>query len=372
MDMNDRGLRNVVVNIDPKKNISYKTGFDITAASELMAIFCLSKNIDELKSKINNIIVAYSKKNKPIYVKDLKITNALLRILNTAFYPNVVQSLEGNLALVHGGPFANIAHGCNSIIATNTALNIGNYTVTEAGFASELGAEKFIDIVTNELGKFPNAIVLVTSLRSLKLHGGCTDLAKEDVKSLEKGFDNLERHINNIKNFNVPFIVAINQFHTDSPKEIKTIQTFLTDQNIPYSLCTNFVNGSKGTTDLAKKVVELCEHKSVGKRIYSLSDPLEIKINKIITKCYGASKCEYSELASKKLKEFSKLKGYYVCFAKTPASLTDDPKVSVIDKPFNIHIKDIILANGAKFIIVLTGSIFRMPGLGKEPAAKKM
>ncbi len=372
VDMNDRGLRNITVNIDPNKNISYKTGFDITAASELMAIFCLSKNLTELRNKIDNIIVAYSKKNKPVYVKDLGITNAILKILNTAFYPNAVQSLEGNLALVHGGPFANIAHGCNTIITTNTALNIGDYTVTEAGFASELGAEKFMDIVTNELGKFPNAIVLVTSLRSLKMHGGATDLSKEDLSSLKKGFDNLQRHINNIKNFNVPFVVGINKFYTDSPKEIKLIQKFLTEQKIPFSLCTNFADGSKGTIDLAKKVVKLCAKKSSAKRIYELNDSLETKVKKIVTKCYGAKGVIYSDLAKTKLKEFSKLKGYYICMAKTPASLTDDANISVIDKPFNIHVKDIILANGAKFIILLTGSIFRMPGLSKCPQAKKM
>ncbi len=372
VDMNDRGLRDITVNIDPKKDISYKTGFDITAASELMAIFCLSKNIDELKEKINNILVAYTKNNKPVYVKDLGITNAILKILHTAFFPNVVQSLEGNIALIHGGPFANIAHGCNTIIATNTALNIGDYAVTEAGFASELGAEKFIDIVTNELGKFPNAVVLVTSLRSLKLHGGASDLSKEDLKSLEKGFDNLQRHIKNIKNFNIPFVVAINQFHTDTDKEIALISAFLTSQHIPFSLCTNFVNGGKGTIDLAKKVVKLCSKKSSPTRVYEMNDKLEDKINKIVTKCYGGNGVEYSPIAKKKLKEFSKLKNYYVCMAKTPASLTDDPNIDVITKPFKIHIKDIIVANGARFIIILTGNIFRMPGLSKSPEAKRM
>ena len=373
VDMNDRGLRQITVTIDPKKNITYKTGFDITAASELMSIFCLSKNIDELTNKINNIVVAYTRNGKPIYVKQLNITNAILKILYTAFHPNAVQSLEGNLALIHGGPFANIAHGCNTIVATNTALNISDYTVTEAGFASELGAEKFIDIVTNELDKFPNVIVLVTSLRSLKLHGGQTgDLSIENIKTLKNGFDNLQRHINNIKNFNIPFIVAINQFHTDTRNEIETIQKFLTEQEIPFSLCNNFSKGSKGTTDLAKKVVTLCKKHSSPKRIYELTDSLKIKVEKICKKCYGANNVIYSELAKTKLKQFSKLKDYYVCMAKVPGSLTDDPTISVIDKPFNIHIKDIVLANGAKFIIILTGSIFRMPGLPREPQAKKM
>ncbi len=373
VDMNDRGLRQITVTIDPKKNITYKTGFDITAASELMAIFCLSKNIDELTNKINNIVVAYTKDNKPVCVKQLGITNAILKILHTAFYPNAVQSLEGNLALIHGGPFANIAHGCNTIIATNTAMNIADYTVTEAGFASELGAEKFIDIVTNELDKFPNAIVLVTSLRSLKLHGGQTgDLSSENIEALKNGFDNLQRHINNIKNFNIPFVVAINQFHTDTKNEINTIQKFLTQQKIPFSLCTNFANGSKGTIDLAKKVVALCNKCSNATRIYELTNSLKTKVEKICKKCYGARKVVYSDLAQTRLKDFSKLKGYYVCMAKVPGSLTDDPTISVIDKPFDIHVKDIVLANGAKFIILLTGSIFRMPGLSKEPQAKKM
>ncbi|MDE7434174.1 MAG: formate--tetrahydrofolate ligase [Mycoplasmoidaceae bacterium] len=365
--MNDRGLRNITVNVDLKKNISYKSGYDITAASELMAIFCLAKNLDDLKERINNILVAYSKTNKPIYVKDLGIVNAILKILKYAFKPNAVQSLEGNLALIHGGPFANIAHGCNSIVATNTAMNIADYTVTEAGFASELGAEKFLDIVANEINKFPNAIVLVTSIRSLKMHGDVNN-----PNALEVGLDNLQRHINNLKNFKIPFMVAINKFATDSANEIAQISKFLEKQKIEYSLCTNFVDGSKGTTDLAKKVVKLCAKSSKPQRIYSTSDSVKDKIKKIAAKCYGAKDVVYSPLAQTKLKQLAKYKQHYICMAKTPISFTDDPKVLTVDKPFSIHVKDLVLVNGAKFIVVLTGDIFRMPGLPKTPAAKEM
>lgn len=367
IDMNDRGLRQITVNIDPKKNISYNTGFDITAASELMAIFCLAKNNDDLRNRIDNILVAYTKKDKPVYVKQLGITNAVLKILKYAFWPNAVQSLEGNLALIHGGPFANIAHGCNSIAATNTAMNIAKYTVTEAGFASELGAEKFLDIVTKEINKFPNAIVLVTSIRSLKMHG---DL--NNPKALEIGLDNLQRHINNISNFHIPFIVAINKFATDTTKEIATIKKFLEKQGIEYSLCSNFIDGSKGTVDLAKKVVKLCNKTSKPTRTYSMTDSINEKITKIVKKCYGAKGVEYSPLAAKKLKQFAKYKDHYICMAKTPISFTDDAKILTVDKPFTIHVKDLVLVNGAKFIVVLTGDIFRMPGLPRIPAAKKM
>ncbi|GHU31984.1 hypothetical protein FACS1894166_04440 [Bacilli bacterium] len=373
LDVNDRALRNVEITIDAKQNLKYQSGFDITVASELMAIFCLSNNVQELRERINNIIVAYSTQNKPIYVKDFNITGAILKILKNALYPNAVQSLEGNLALIHGGPFANIAHGCNSLFATKTAMNIADYTVTEAGFGSDLGAEKFMDIVCNNGKISPNAVVLVASVRSLKMHGGADakNLGVEDIKALTIGLDNIQQHIKNIKAFNIPLIVAINQFASDSKHELKTLERFFNKEKVPYSLTTLFANGSKGAIDLAKQVIKLAKTKNTLHPVYKIGDSLDVKINKIIKRCYGATKVEYSPLAQGKLQTYMNKKSY-VCMAKTPLTFSDDPKEIIIDKPITIHVKDLIIANGANFIIVMSGSIFRMPGLPKVPAACKM
>ncbi|GHU26279.1 hypothetical protein FACS1894152_0530 [Bacilli bacterium] len=373
LDVNDRALRNIEVTIDAKQNLKYRSGFDITVASELMAIFCLSNNVQELQERINNIIVAYSTQNQPIYVKDFNITGAIFKILKNALYPNAVQSLEGNLALIHGGPFANIAHGCNSLFATKTAMNIANYTVTEAGFGSDLGAEKFMDIVCNNGGISPNAVVLVASVRSLKMHGGADakNLGVEDIKSLTIGLENIQQHIKNIKAFNVPLIIAINQFASDTKQELKTLANFFAKEKVPYSLTTLFADGSKGAIDLAKQVIKLTNVKSTLRPVYKINEPLDVKINKIVTRCYGATKVEYSPLAQNKLKTYLNKKSY-VCMAKTPLTFSDDPKEIIINKPITIHVKDLIIANGANFIIVMAGSIFRMPGLPKVPAACKM
>jgi formate--tetrahydrofolate ligase len=353
--------------------LKYQTGFDITVASELMAIFCLSNNVKELENRINNIIVAYSINNKPVYVKDFNITGAILKILKNALYPNAVQSLEGNLALIHGGPFANIAHGCNSLFATKTAMNIADYTVTEAGFGSDLGAEKFMDIVCDNGHITPNAVVLVASIRSLKMHGGADakNLGVEDIKSLTLGLDNIKQHILNIQAFDIPLIIAINQFASDTKQELKTLSNFFAKEKVPYSLTTLFANGSKGALDLAKQVIKLSKLNSKLRPVYNMNEPLDVKINKIIKRCYGASKVEYSPLAKSKLKIYMNKKSY-VCMAKTPLTFSDDPKEIIINKPITIHVKDIIIANGANFIIVMAGSIFRMPGLPKVPAACKM
>ena len=372
LDVNDRSLRKINIVIDDKKNIKYETGFDITAASEIMAIFCLSNTINEMHERINKIIVAYSTSNKPIYVKDLKISNAIMKILADAIWPNVVQSLEGNLAIVHGGPFANIAHGCNSVIATKTAMNISDYTITEAGFGSDLGAEKFLDIVCHNSHIKPNAIVLVASVRSLKMHGGTTlkELTNVNMISLKRGLENLEQHIQNTKAFGIPCVVAINKFHTDTQQEINEIISFVESKKLECSISSVFVDGSKGAIDLAKKVIGACKSKSFLKYAYSLNDKLEKKIHNIVTRCYGASGVEYSDKAKLKLKQFSNFKSY-VCMAKTPLTLSDNPKEIIVNKPFKIHIQDLLLVNGANFIVVISGNIFRMPGLPKTPAACK-
>lgn len=373
VDVNDRSLREIEVTINAKKNIKYKSGFDITVASELMAIFCLATSIEDLKKRISNIIVAFTKEDKPVYVKDLKIVNALLKILTGAIKPNIVQTLEGNLAIVHGGPFANIAHGCNSIFATNTALNLADYVVTEAGFASDLGAEKFLDIVC-DVAKFkPNAIVIVTSTRSLKMHGGVAkdNLKVKNIDAVKLGIDNLKAHINNIKNFNIPFIVSLTQLDISLKEEIEVVTKWLKQNKYEYSLNASFEKGGIGAVDLAKKVTALCNKKNNYKTIYKTSQNLKTKIETICKKCYGATGVEYSSEALKKLKQLNNTKSY-VCMAKTPASLSDDEKMLVIDKPFKIHVKDLLIANGANFIIVITGNIFRMPGLPKIPEANNM
>ncbi|MDR0675210.1 MAG: formate--tetrahydrofolate ligase [Mycoplasmataceae bacterium] len=373
LDVNDRALRQIEVTIDPKRNFKYHTGFDITAASELMAIFCLANNLKELKDRINKIIVAYTKSKKPIYLKDLNISGAIIKILQNALWPNVVQSLEGNMCLIHGGPFANIAHGCNSLFATKTAMNIADYVVTEAGFGSDLGGEKFFDIVCNNGKLCPNAVILVTSIRSLKMHGndGVEKLQKNNINPLLKGINNLKQHIRNIQNFNVPLLIAINQFDSDTPKELETLEIFLTQNHVPYSFTTLFINGSRGAIDLAKKTIALTNQKSNFKPAYKLIDKLVDKINKIVTQCYGASGVDYSPQAKTKLKQFNNTKTW-ICIAKTPLTFSDNPKQIIIDKPFRIFIKDLILANGANFIIVMAGNVFRMPGLPKVPAASHM
>jgi formate--tetrahydrofolate ligase len=282
--------------------------------------------------------------------------------------------LEGNPVLVHGGPFANIAHGCSSIISLNTALNLADYVVTEAGFASDLGAEKFLDIVCDVAKIKPNVIVLVVSIRSLKMHGGIkkNELDVINISALKKGMDNLCRHIKNISAFNIPYIISINQFINDTKQEMDYLQNFFCKNNIPFSFNTAYENGgAKGANDLAKKVVELSKKETSLKPVYKLSDKLVDKIEKICKRCYGATDVKYSDDAFKKIKEFSKF-DYYVCMAKTPISLTDDEKILMITKPFTIHVKDLLIANGAKFIIVLTGNIYRMPGLPKIPEANKM
>lgn len=377
MDMNDRALRNITVGQKDAKGTPREDGFVITVASEMMAILCLATSESDFLARISRIIVAYTYEGQPVTVKDLKITHAIMKLMREALKPNLVQTLENNPVLVHGGPFANIAHGCNSILATRLALKLAPIVVTEAGFGSDLGAEKFLDIKCRVAGFTPDAVVMVATIRALKMHGGQAyeDLRNEDVEALKKGMPNLEAHLSSIRNFGVPFIVAINHFDSDSPKEIAFLEKWCEERGYRYSFLDGFLKGGEGATDLAYKVQALLkEETSHYKPIYELDWPLKKKIETIAKTVYGAGEVVYSEKAEKQLTEYEKL-GFgnaYICMAKTPASLTDDAKVLGAPKGFTITIREANLSAGANFVIPLTGSILTMPGLPKVPAAVKM
>ena len=376
VDLNDRQLRKVECGLSGEKRVvPRQDGFDITVASEIMAILCLSKDIEDLKERIGNIIVGYNKNDEPIRAKQLKAEGSLAVLLKDAINPNLVQTIENTPALIHGGPFANIAHGCNSIIATKLALKLGEYVVTEAGFGADLGAEKFLDIKCRTAGLKPDAVVCVATMKALKYHGGVPkdDIKKENMEALEKGVHNLLRHVDNIKNkFGLNVIVAINRFLEDTDKEIEFLQSKLQEKGINMSLVEAWGKGGKGAADLATKVVELCEKKTELNYTYALEDSIKEKIEKIATKIYGAEGVEYTEESLKTIEQIEKL-GYSnlpVCIAKTQYSFSDDPKNLECKDPFKIHVKDVILKTGAGFIVVITGSIMTMPGLPKVPAAE--
>lgn len=376
VDLNDRQLRKVECGLSGEKRVvPRQDGFDITVASEIMAILCLSKDIEDLKARIGNIIVGYNKNDEPIRAKQLKAEGSLAVLLKDAINPNLVQTIENTPALIHGGPFANIAHGCNSIIATKLALKLGEYVVTEAGFGADLGAEKFLDIKCRTAGLKPDAVVCVATMKALKYHGGVPkdDIKKENMEALEKGVHNLLRHVDNIKNkFGLNVIVAINRFLEDTDKEIEFLQSKLQEKGINMSLVEAWGKGGKGAADLATKVVELCDNKTELNYTYALEDSIKEKIEKIATKIYGAEGVEYTEESLKTIEQIEKL-GYSnlpVCIAKTQYSFSDDPKNLECKDPFKIHVKDVILKTGAGFIVVITGSIMTMPGLPKVPAAE--
>ena len=378
VDLNDRQLRKVETGLSGEKNIvPREDGFDISVASEIMAILCLSKDIEDLKRRIGNIIVGYNKNGKPITAKDLHAEGSLTVLLKEAIKPNLVQTLEHTPAIIHGGPFANIAHGCNSIIATKTAMKLGDYVVTEAGFGSDLGAEKFLDIKCRKADIKPDVAVCVATIRALKYHGG---QAKEEVKSenleaLKKGVSNLNRHIDNLKNkFGLNVIVAINKFATDTDKEIDLLKTELEKQGINMSLVESHQKGSEGATDLANKVVELSEKDENFKYIYKDEGSIKEKIEKIAKNIYGASEVEYSQKAIQGIEKIEKLgySNYPVCIAKTQYSFSDDPKNLECKEEFKLHVNDILLKAGAEFIVAITGKIMTMPGLPKVPAAEKI
>ncbi|MBS5854563.1 MAG: formate--tetrahydrofolate ligase [Clostridium sp.] len=373
LDLNDRALRKVQISLSGERNmLPREDGFDITVASEIMAILCLAKDMKDLKRRLGNIIIGYNKQNNPITCKDLKAEGSLAVILKDAINPNLVQTLENNPVLIHGGPFANIAHGCNSVIATNMALKMGDYVITEAGFGADLGAEKFLDIKCRLLNKKPNAVVIVATLRALKYHGGVSkeECTKENVEALKVGIQNLLRHIENVKKYGVTPIVAINKFSNDTEKEIETLKQTL-EGIVEVSLLENWEKGGEGATDLANKLIKICETENDFEYIYDINDTIEEKIAKVSQKIYGATGVEYSDLAKEQLKELNNLK-IPICVAKTQYSFSDDPKDLLGDKPFNLHVTELKMKAGAEFVVVLTGKIMTMPGLPKKPAAENI
>ena len=376
VDLNDRSLRKIQINLEKlKANIPRNDSFDITVASEVMAIFCLSNSIDDLEKKIGNITVAYTKEKKPIYAKDLKAHGPMTVLLKEAIRPNAVQTLENNLAIIHGGPFANIAHGCNSILATKTAMKLSEYVVTEAGFGADLGAEKFLDIKCRKAGIQPSCVVLVATIRALKMHGGVEkeSLKNENLDALKKGLPNLDRHIENIKKFGLDLIVAVNHFITDTDKEVQIIKEHCLKLGIKVSLCTHWADGGEGTKDLANNVVELCKNSNESnfKYLYSDKIPLLQKIEKIAKEIYRADSIEVEEEINEKIRliEQAGFGRFPVCIAKTQYSFSTDPKLKGAPTGHKLQIREVRLSSGAEFIVVVCGSIMTMPGLPRVPAA---
>lgn len=377
MDMNDRALRSITVGQDDPKGQPRHDQFVITVASEMMAILCLAKDEQDFHDRIERIIVAYTKEGKPVTVKDLQISHAIMKLMKEALKPNLVQTLENNPALIHGGPFANIAHGCNSIIATKLALKLAPIVVTEAGFGADLGAEKFLDIKCRVAGIKPSLVVMVATIRALKMHGGepFENLAQENVEALAKGMINLETHLENIKKYGLPVVVAINHFAQDSEKEIAFIEHWCEEKGYEYAFLDGFTKGGEGSIDLAKKVqTMLRKEKSNYHPLYDLKAPIKSKIETICKEIYRAGNVVYTDKALAQIEQYEKL-GFsdaYICMAKTPQSLTDDPLVLGAPRGFTITIREVNLSAGANFIVPLTGKIMTMPGLPKIPAAVKM
>ena len=375
LDMNDRVLRNVIVGLGGKLNgVPREDGFMITVASEVMAILCLASDIDDLKLRLGRILVAYTYDGKPVYAKDLQVVGAMAALLKDAIKPNLVQTLENTPALMHGGPFANIAHGCNSVTATKLGLKLADYCITEAGFGADLGAEKFLDIKCRYAGLNPSCIVIVATIRALKYNGGVakSDLKYENVSALEKGIVNLQTHIENMKKYGVPVVVAINRFMTDTDEEIKFIEDFCEKQDVLVSLTEVFANGGNGGVDLAKKVVKTIEEKpSDFKPLYDAELPIKEKLNIIAREIYRADGVVYTKSAEKAIAEIEALgkDKLPVCVAKTQYSLSDDQTKLGKPENFTITVRDVRLSAGAGFIVALTGDIMTMPGLSKQPAA---
>ncbi len=379
LDLNDRQLRKVNTGLSgEKKIVPREDGFDITVASEIMAIFCLATDINDLKERLGNIIIGYNSKEEPIYAKDLNVQGAMAALLKDAIKPNIVQTLENNPAIVHGGPFANIAHGCNSIIATKTAMKIADYTITEAGFGADLGAEKFLNIKCRKMGLKPDAVVIVATIKALKYHGGQdkSELDQENLQSLENGIKgNLFKHIKNIRDvFGLNVIVAINKYKTDHPSELKLLSDSLEKEGIEMSLVESWEKGGEGAIDIANKLVELCKKESNLKFVYELEDNIKTKIEKVAKNIYGAKDVIYSDKAEKNIELIERLgyKNIPICIAKTQYSLSDNPKNLECKEDFNINIEDVVLKAGAGFNVVLTGNIMTMPGLPKVPAAESI
>lgn len=377
LDMNDRALRKVTVSEGETKVAPRQEEFVITVASELMAILCLSRDVDDFMNRINNIIVAYSYDEKPVFLRQLRISHAIMKLMITALNPNLVQTLEGNPAIIHGGPFANIAHGCNSIIATKMALKLAPVVVTEAGFGADLGAEKFLDIKCRVAGLKPDAVVVVATIRALKMHGGqpFEELANENVEALKNGVCNLKKHIENVEKYGVPAVVCINHFASDTEAETAFLSKWCEENGYDHAYCSAFADGGKGGAELAKAVMNILNTKeSHYHPLYDVNLPIKEKIETICKEIYGAGEVVYTDAANKQIEDFTKL-GFDktpICIAKTPQSLTDDPKVLGAPRGFTVTIREVRLSAGANFIVPLTGAIMTMPGLPKVPAAVKM
>ena len=377
LDMNDRTLRNITIGCGAKANgVERKDGFNITVASEIMAALCLADDLMDLKKRFGKMLVAYTYDDKPVYVHDLGIEGALAMVMKDAVLPNVVQTLEHNPVLIHGGPFANIAHGCNSVRATKLALKLGDYCITEAGFGSDLGAEKFLDIKCRYAGIAPSCIVIVATCRALKYNGGVpkAEVSEPNLDALKNGIVNLGVHIDNMSKYGVPVVVAINRFYTDSDEELKYIEDYCHQRGAEFALSDVFCEGGNGGVDLAKKVVEACEKPSDFKLLYDNDLTIKEKMNRIATEIYGADKVNYTPQAEKALKDVVALGGdkLPVCVAKTQYSLSDNPALLGAPKGFDITVRDVRISNGAGFVVVYTGNIMTMPGLPKVPAANNI
>jgi len=375
MDMNDRSLRSININLGGIANgYPREDGFDITVASEIMAIFCLSNDLKDLEKRIGNITIGYTRDRKPIYAKDLKAHGPMTVLLKEAIRPNVTQTLENNPAIIHGGPFGNIAHGCNSVIATKTGLKLADYVVTEAGFGADLGAEKFLNIKCRKSGLRPDCAVIVATIRALKMHGGVIkeELKKENVEALKKGLVNLERHINNVRKFGLPITVAVNHFITDTDKEVKALIDYCKTLNVKATLCTHWANGGEGTKELAKDVVKLCEKgENKFKFLYEDKTPLFKKIETIAKEIYNASEVVADTKVREQLKNFQENEygKFPICIAKTQYSFSTDPSLKGAPSGHVLPIREVKLSSGAEFIVVVCGAIMTMPGLPRVPAA---
>lgn len=377
MDMNDRTLRHIIVGLGGKANgVPRESSFDITVASEIMAIFCLATSITDLKERLGRIIVAYTYDGEPVIASDIHAEGAMTALLKDAIKPNLVQTLEHVPAFIHGGPFANIAHGCNSVLATTTALHLADYVVTEAGFGADLGAEKFLDLKCRFANLHPSAAVLVATVRALKMNGGKakTELKESDPEAVRRGLPNLERHITNLKKFGLPIVVALNLFPTDTNEEKQVIYDACERAGVAVADSDVFTNGGKGGIDLARKVLAATEAENHYAPLYDLNLSIKEKIETIARNIYGAADVQYDTAAEKALKEIQKLgmENFPICIAKTPASFTDDPKQLGAPSGFTLHVRDMRISAGAGFIVVLTGKVMTMPGLPKHPAAERI
>lgn len=375
VDLNDRALRTIEIGLGgPVNGVPREDGFEITVATEMMAVLCLARDLNDLQKRVSNILVAYDISGNPIHVSDLKVEGAITALLKEAIKPNLVQTLEGTPAIVHGGPFANIAHGCNSVMATKMALTLADYTVTEAGFGADLGAQKFLDIKVPVLGKSPDAIVLVATIRSTKMHGGLSleELSNgESLDALREGFKNVAKHIENVQQYGIPMVVALNEFTTDTLAERELFMELCESIGVDCVLSSVWEKGSEGGIQLAEKVVELCEQKSQFNALYPVDATIQEKIDAVATKIYGASKVNYTENSLEDLKEIERMgwNEMNICIAKTPYSFSDNAKLKGRPNNFEITIRSLVPKLGAGFIVALTGKVLTMPGLPKVPAA---